>query len=144
MTAVVVTGSRDWVRSDIIEAALRELPPKSTVIHGAQRGADYIAEKIAKRLGHTVEPYPVSNEEWVRLGRRAGPIRNKQMLRRLQALYEEGERCYVLAFPLPESTGTPNCIHQARRAGFEVLVYEIETSEVQRLAPLPPPRLVDE
>ena len=122
MTAVIVTGSRDWTDTDAIRIALQELPQGSIVIHGAQRGADTIAGRIAKTMGHTVEP---CHAAWTRLGRRAGPLRNRAMVQRLEALREAGGDCYVLAFPLPESKGTRNCIEQARRAGFEVRIYEV-------------------
>jgi hypothetical protein len=117
--AVVVTGSRDWTDVQRIRRVLAELPPRSIVIHGAQRGADTIAGDVAKELGHEVEPYPV--DDW--RVENAGPARNARMISRLRELRRAGAECYVLAFPLPQSTGTPNCMRLARRARFEVIVY---------------------
>jgi hypothetical protein len=115
--AVVVTGSRFWTDVESIRRALEALPPHSIVIHGGSRGADTIAARIARSLGHDIEKFPAS---WA-LGPKAGPLRNARMINRLDELRADGYRCFVLAFPHPTSTGTPDCMSKARRAGFRVL-----------------------
>jgi hypothetical protein len=46
-------------------------------MHGAARGADRLAGAAALRLGLEVVEYPA---DWKRHGRRAGYVRNEQML----------------------------------------------------------------
>lgn len=74
---VLVFGSREWVDQAPIERELRKLPPDTILVHGACRGADLIAGFLGKQLGFTVRPYPA---RWEEHGRRAGPIRNQEML----------------------------------------------------------------
>lgn len=56
--------------------------------------------------------------EWNRLGRRAGPIRNREML--------DLQPDIVLAFHdnLGESRGTKDCAEEAIRRGIPVAVYD--------------------
>ena len=113
MTRVLVCGDRDWHDRTAIRKYLLTVESGSTVIHGAQRGADRIAGEVADKLGLAVEAYPA---QWTRFGRAAGPIRNKQML-------VEGKPELVVFFHLnlAASHGTKNMVGQARRAGIRVL-----------------------
>lgn len=112
---VLVCGSRDWTDAALIEAALRQLPASTTIVHGAARGADSLAGSIARRLGFTVEAHPA---DWAKHGKVAGPIRNAAML-------ATGiDR--VLAFHLG-GRGTQDMIDRARRAGVPVTVYGPES-----------------
>lgn len=114
---VIVTGSRSWIDYDAIHRELVQLPPGSTVVHGAHglrrdgerptKSADAMADWIAKSLGLIVERHYA---EWNRHGNAAGPIRNTVMVR-LGA-----DACF--AFPLPGGTGTADCMAKARRAGI--------------------------
>jgi hypothetical protein len=86
--------------------------PKDTVIvHGACRGADMIADTVAKALGLETEPHPA---DWERYGRAAGPIRNDRMLGTGVEM--------VIAFhnDLQESKGTKNMVMLARNAHVPV------------------------
>ena len=76
---VMITGSRTWTDEDKIRTALSELPEGSTVVHGNARGADKIADRVAKELGLEVE---VSPANWREEGRSAGVRRNARMIRR--------------------------------------------------------------
>ena len=109
---VLVCGDRHWQSERSIAARLRKLPPDTTVIHGCARGADRIAGKVAQELGLEVEEYPAM---WDVYGRRAGPIRNKQML-------VEGKPELVIAFhpDLRKSKGTKNMLHLATVAGVRI------------------------
>lgn len=56
---IMVTGSRDFIDKDCIEAALLPYLRKNPiVIHGAQRGADRHAERICKEIGMRCIPFP--------------------------------------------------------------------------------------
>ena len=104
---LLVCGGRDWDRIGAMVCALEKLRP-SLVIHGGADGADHVADVAAAALGIPVEVYPA---DWARYGRRAGPIRNAQML-------ADDEPDAVLAFP--GGRGTADMARQAKRAGVPV------------------------
>jgi hypothetical protein len=92
-------------------AELRRFDPDETIVmHGTARGADEIAGTVARSLGFTIEEYPAS---WTQFGRRAGIIRNLQML--------DEKPDYVLAFWDGQSKGTAHCIEAARRRNIPVI-----------------------
>jgi YspA, cpYpsA-related SLOG family len=111
---ILVTGSRTWddtpVIRDALTTALGDADPATvTLIHGGYRGADTIAARTAARMGMTVEEHPA---DWARWGRRAGPIRNAEMVR------TGADICLV--FQRGDSTGTANCAAAAEAAGMTV------------------------
>lgn len=115
---VLITGSRDWVAVRPIFAALDRLhqhDPHLVIVHGAGSGADRIAKLWAIQQGVPYEPHPA---DWGRYGKAAGPIRNQQMV----ALGAD----LCLAFPLPQSRGTYDCMRRAREAGIPVHDYSEE------------------
>jgi Ni,Fe-hydrogenase III small subunit len=58
----IVTGNRTYANAVAIRAALRTLPESSTVVHGGcPTGADIIADRIARAMGHVPEIHPA---EW--------------------------------------------------------------------------------
>jgi hypothetical protein len=77
MSVIIICGSRTWTNETIIENYLDTVPKDTIIVHGAARGADRIAGKVAKRLGFEVREYPA---QWEQFGLRAGPMRNIQML----------------------------------------------------------------
>lgn len=79
------------------------------VIHGAYRGADEGADLFAKRNG--IKPLPFK-ADWRSFGRRAGPHRNRKMLR-------EGRPHILIAFP--GGDGTADCVAAADEIGIPVL-----------------------
>jgi hypothetical protein len=114
---VIVTGSRKWPKPHKVQFELGLLFCKSgpfTLVHGAcSTGADAAAQQwfeIAGRtLGCTVEQH---HADWAGRGRAAGPERNARMIQAGADL--------VLAFPLPEGSGTQGTMRLAREAGIEV------------------------
>ena len=109
---VLVCGDRNWKESDPIRVFLCSLPKDSVVIHGAARGADSVAGKIAEAIGLRVETYPAN---WNKFGKAAGHIRNKEML-------DTGKPDMVVYFHrnLKESKGTRNMVQQSVAAGLPV------------------------
>lgn len=79
-----------------------------TIISGEARGTDTLAKRYAEECGWNYEGYPA---DWKLHGKRAGPIRNHQML-------DEGKPDLVIAFP--GGIGTQNMIEQAEKAGVKV------------------------
>ena len=83
--------------------------PAVDVIHGGARGADDLAGVWA--IAASIEP-TVYKADWKRYGKKAGPIRNAQML-------AEGRPDIVVAFP--GGTGTAHMVQLAKEAGLEVV-----------------------
>ncbi len=110
---LLICGSRNWTDRDIILRAVKKRNP-SVIIEGECQGADKLAASVAEELGIPVEKFPA---DWAKHGRRAGPIRNQQML-------DEGKPDYVLAFPAKESRGTWDMVRRAEKAGIEIEVLE--------------------
>jgi hypothetical protein len=110
---VVVTGSRYWLDEKTMRAVLDDLLDKdyTVLIHGGAQGADTMAGRIAREMGHHVE---VVRAEWSRFGSAAGPLRNRVMLDRGADL--------VIAFPRRSSVGTWDCVREAERRGIKVHV----------------------
>jgi hypothetical protein len=107
---VLICGDRSWTDRETIEAYIKTLPPRTIVIQGKCRGADWIARTFAIHYGHIIKDFPA---RWELYGKGAGSMRNKQML-------TEGKPDLVVAFHnnLPESKGTKDMIMQAKAAGI--------------------------
>jgi len=94
---------------------MRQLVSKgSTVIHGGASGADTMAGDAALLLGC---PVVVFLPDWEKYGKRAGFVRNDEML-------DEGPDL-VIAFWNQTSKGTKYTIDKARERGIETKVIEI-------------------
>jgi hypothetical protein len=95
------------------------------LIHGAASGADFIADRWAKRVGGvTIEPHNIPQDWWNTYGKGAGPIRNEYMVARAKLSEDKGHRVLTIAYPAPESTGTIDLIEQAVVANLPVLRYQ--------------------
>lgn len=113
---ILITGSRDWTDVRVIDETMRQvwlerpgLPLRRvTVVHGGARGADTIAESIARRVGMTVECHPAA---WDTRGRAAGIIRNSEMVN------AGADVC--LAFIRNSSRGATHCADLAEAKGIE-------------------------
>ncbi len=111
---VVVTGSRYWLDEQKIRDELSKLPVMATIVHGGcKTGADVIVQRVAEEMNMDVE---VFEADWERHGKRAGPIRNQEMI--------DSEPDLVLAFPMKDSKGTWDCIRKSRAAHIETIVVE--------------------
>lgn len=82
------------------------------LIAGGANGADTVAEEWAVYQGIKTEIYPA---DWSKYGKRAGFIRNSQML-------DEGNPDLVIAFP--GGAGTNMMIELAREKGVKVIEVE--------------------
>lgn len=110
---VLICGSRDWRDERAIYEWVRlHVPPNSTVIHGAARGADTMAGNAAAAWGHEVV---VFRADWITYGLSAGFKRNQQML-------DEGKPNLVVYFTddLDASHGTRHMVFISRRANIPV------------------------
>jgi hypothetical protein len=110
---VLVTGSRRWSDGAAVLSALRDVGA-TCVIEGGAFGADECAQRAAAELGIDSHSIPA---QWKQHGRKAGPMRNQQMLD------EHPDIALVLAFPLPNSRGTWDMCERAAKSGIEVRVF---------------------
>lgn len=104
---VIVCGSRKWTDREAIANRLFDLPPGSTIVHGAAAGADRIAGQEAQKLGHLVEEHPAM---WSQLGKLAGFARNQKMA--------ELGADLCIAFWDGKSRGTADMVDRAERHGI--------------------------
>lgn len=101
-----------------LRAVLAHLEP-DVLIHGNAPGADFFALRWAREQGVTAVAFVA---EWARLGRRAGPERNKRMLR-------DGRPDMARAFidkPLKESRGTYDMVRRLLATRTPVVIVEAE------------------
>lgn len=113
---VLITGSREWTDGWALDVVIQGLADwahnhgeKLTIVHGACRGADEIADEWKGLEGIEVLPFPA---DWARLGKPAGILRNQQML-------DEAGPDIVFAFheDLAGSRGTKDMVRRALAAG---------------------------
>lgn len=111
---VLVCGSRHFQNEELMEDVLKEYPI-TEIIHGGARGADTLSGDYGRESNVPVRVWPA---DWDTHGRRAGPIRNYQMLK-------EGQPDLVVAFLAPDSRGTKHMIEIAEKAGVPVRIVNI-------------------
>jgi hypothetical protein len=116
---VLVCGSRDWESADSIYERLVPLKleafkrgDKVTLIHGNAPGADRLARNLGIGLNFDVQTFPA---DWEKHGKRAGILRNLQMLDENPDL--------VIAFQRNGSRGTQHTIDEARKRGIPVEIH---------------------
>ena len=106
---VLVCGGRDFSDCTLLMRTLDQVKP-DIIVHGGARGADSMAGGYAKRRAIPCQVFPA---EWNKHGKRAGYLRNQQML-------DEGKPDLVVAFP--GGPGTRMMVKIAREQGFAVQV----------------------
>lgn len=127
---VLVCGGRDYTdyaaaakALDYLRTAmeLRGIGRITDVIHGAARGADTLAARWATESGTATRPLKIHSfpADWNTHGKRAGYLRNRDMLTFGLALREkEGHYFMVVAFP--GGVGTRMMCDLAQKAGVPV------------------------
>jgi hypothetical protein len=146
MTLVLVTGARTWTDRNAVSRALIHAqggtpPAEMALLHGAcpirphpvtraPASADMLADAAAHRLGWAdIRRRPAN---WSALGRRAGFIRNGQMVTEARAALYRGADVQCIGFCVPcsdpscrrpephPSHGTEHCLQLAADAGIPV------------------------
>jgi predicted Rossmann-fold nucleotide-binding protein len=108
---VLVCGGREYDDKERLYQVLDRIASKveiEVVVHGAARGADVLAGFWAADRGVEVRIHPA---DWIRYGKRAGYLRNMEML--------EEHPDLIVAFP--GGKGTANMVRLARKAGVPVI-----------------------
>lgn len=111
---VLVCGSRHFNNYEQLSTILDGFKITG-IISGKARGADTLALVYGKTLGIPCFEFPA---DWSLYGRRAGPIRNHQMLK-------EGKPDLVVAFLAPNSRGTKHMIEISQKAGIPVEIINV-------------------
>lgn len=104
MDIVAIVGSRDWTHREVIRRYINNMPSDTVIVTGGARGVDQIAEELAEEAGLTVI---VFEPDWDRFGKRAGLIRNSQIVAASNVL---------VAFWDGKSRGTRDSINKALEA----------------------------
>jgi hypothetical protein len=113
---IIVAGGRDITDKNIVYKAI-EIGRKffeeeiTWIVSGCCRGVDRFGEWWAKINNIPIEYFPA---DWDRLGRAAGPIRNKNMAR-----FSDG----LIAVWDGKSRGTGGMIKLAQEANIPVFIY---------------------
>lgn len=120
---VIVCGSREFSEVQAVRARLSALLNEHgplTVVHGAcPRGADAIADLWAAERIAAGDPVEVVRcpADWGRHGRKAGPVRNQQMV-------DAGADLVLAYFQRgAENHGTADCVRRAQAARIPVRRY---------------------
>lgn len=114
---ILVTGSRNWTKREIVWAALQAHLGNSIIgiirHGGCPSGVDKFADDWGNiQGGIAVDRVPAN---WDQYGKSAGPRRNTRMV---------GLKADIcLAFPLGKSSGTRDCMRKAEAAGIKVINY---------------------
>lgn len=126
MQRIVISGTRSdaidrQYVGDLIWTHVSTLKPDSKVriMHGdCKNGVDALADHLLRAwdLGGLIDKYPA---DWDRLGIRAGPRRNEQMISLCTPRTD-----VLIAFP-GEGNGTKGCIRLALQAGLIIHSYPV-------------------
>ena len=124
---ILVTGSRDWADENLIAGALlhevsrRPASDTIVIVHGAARGADVMANRVALHYEWQIERHPA---DWERFGRQADVIRNAEMVK------AGADVCLAWIIPCARpgcgggvphgSHGATHCADLAAKAGIHV------------------------
>lgn len=119
---ILVCGGRHFDNYDLLEKTINEVTEESgcediEIVSGHCDGADKLGELYAEKHNAAVKIFPA---EWKKYGKRAGPMRNKQMVDYISGC----EHKTVIAFVSVNTKGTRNTSALAKKAG--VLVVEKE------------------
>ena len=131
---ILVCGNRDWTHVPTIARWMSRVAAmvndykfgSAVIVHGACgvrddngvaiKGADVLADDLARRWGWIVDPYPA---DWDRYRNQAGPIRNALML-------DAGNPVIGIAFGLlhrnGRQTGTGDMVRRMNARGVPVIL----------------------
>lgn len=125
---ILITGDRNWYSLELAKRVLGRLVARYgreiTIVHGAAPGVDQSFADACRSLEIADEPHPA---DWDRLGRRAGPVRNGEMVAAGAGL------CVAFHRDLERSKGTKDCVRRAIEAGIPVWLVESEEGRPRRV-----------
>lgn len=128
---ILVCGGRHFSNYSILSSVLDEYLAKCDyreeieIVSGGCKGADTLAEKYANENSIASKIFLAN---WVKYGRAAGPIRNKEMID-----YIKNYNAIVIAFISKDSVGTKNTVKLAKANNIPVIEipYEVINETVE-------------
>ena len=118
MIRLLICGSRaiknfDWVYHKIDTICKNQ--PIDCIITGMANGPDIVGFEYSRNNGLKVLEFPITQADWNRDGKKAGPIRNQKML-------VEGKPTHILAFlhKTEKSNGTRHMIRISKEKNIPV------------------------
>lgn len=118
---ILVCGGRHFESYGLLKVVLGKLIEKfyinistSEIVSGHCQGADMLGEKYAEEYGISVKAFPA---DWGKYKRKAGPIRNKQMIDYIGGF----ENKLVVAFTTADTVGTRNTINLAQKNNIPIV-----------------------
>lgn len=120
--SIIICGGRHFENYQMLKSTVDKYLVDNGILHedveivsGHCQGADMLGEKYAEECGCTLRVY---SADWIKYGRAAGPIRNKQMVDYLTTT----ENGLVVAFVSDNTRGTRNTIAQAQKSNIPTIV----------------------
>ena len=119
---ILVCGGRHFDDYVLLEKTINGVIAESgcegiEIVSGHCVGADRLGEIYAEKHNAQVKIFPA---EWEKYGKRAGPMRNKQMVDYISGF----ENKIVIAFVSANTKGTRNTITLAQKANIQVVEKE--------------------
>lgn len=115
---IAIVGSINFSNPDLVREYVQALPKGVTIVSGGAKGVDTWAEEAALESGLDTL---IFQADWEGLGRRAGPIRNEQII-------AHADR--VVAFWNATSRGTLNSLINALNAGLPISIIGPEAENI--------------
>lgn len=110
----IIAGTRTIEDKNVVYFAIEKSQFKITeVVSGKAKGVDSIGEKWAIDNNIPIIEFPA---HWTQFGKKAGPLRNQEMVEYADAL---------IAVWNGASSGTKDVINRARKNGLKIFIYNI-------------------
>lgn len=127
MYKIIINGSRDFYNYTYLRLILKDYimtnqinPELIEIISGGAKGADTLAIKFAKEYNLN---YKVMNADWNKYGKRAGILRNAEML--TYAISNPNDIAILISFWNGTSKGTKHMIDISNDKGIIVKVIKV-------------------
>ena len=118
----IIAGSRDFQNYDYLCSCIKNITEFITeIVSGTAKGADKLGERYAQENDIPLKLFPA---DWDKYGRRAGHIRNSQML---EYIKPDG---MLIAFWDGQSKGTLDMITKTRKAGLKTIVFSYSNGKI--------------
>jgi hypothetical protein len=113
-----IVGSRDYNNATdfakVVNGWIQKNGKPTLIVSGGAKGADELAEIYAKECGIPLE---VIRADWNSYGRKAGPMRNSQIVQLCS---------HILAFPSHQGKGTQDTMAKAKRDGKHLTIHYVD------------------
>lgn len=122
---IIIAGSRTATEEQVRDAIkyCTWIGFVTCIVSGGAKGADQVGEKWAKENGLNIRLF---SADWEQFGKRAGPMRNKQMAENAEGL---------IAVWDGQSRGTASMVELARNVGLRIFIYKTDINGVKDIPP---------